>query len=475
MTDIEVLVIGGGLSGLTVAHALQRHGVRVEVWEQSARPGGKIGSRREDGYLTERGASLCLNFRPEVNSFLAGAGLEGSKMPTAPSANRYLLHDGELVNLPMRTGRMLRSPLWSSRGKLRLALEPFIPSRPSPEESVSQFITRRLGGEMLTRAFEPFVAGPLASDPDRANAWQTLPRLTALERKYGSLTAGVFVHRVLRRRTATATESFSFEGGMMGLTDSLAQDLGSRLRLRHRAAALEPMRHGWRVHGLAESGGVERTITARQVVLSLPAGPAAALLAPHAGGLASLLQDIEYAPLSVVHLGFDRAAVGHALDGTGFLAPRESGVALNGCQWMSSLFAGRAPEGKVLLSCYLGGARRPAASDWSDARSVDATLAALSGLLGLRGEPEMARIDRHAAGLPLYHGAYHARVEAIRAQLRVRPGLHLAANYLGGVSVRDRIVAAEGVAEAVLERARTEPNPERLGLTAGALALEDRV
>ncbi|MEN8108992.1 MAG: protoporphyrinogen oxidase, partial [Pseudomonadota bacterium] len=176
MKDIDVLVIGGGISGLAVAHLLAREGLSVEIWEQDSQPGGKIRSNREAGYLTEQAASMVLNFRPEVSRFMQDAGLESSKTPRTMTANRYLVDAARLVALPMKLGPMMSSPLWSLRGKLRLAMEAFIPRGGGPHETVSEFITRRLGKEMLDKAMGPFVAGPLASDPDQANAFSVLPR-----------------------------------------------------------------------------------------------------------------------------------------------------------------------------------------------------------------------------------------------------------------------------------------------------------
>ena len=201
----------------------------------------------------------------------------------------------------------------------------------------------------------------------------------------------------------------------------------------------------------ATRAGRECTLHARQLVLSVPAHAAASLLTPLDHELGGLLAGIEYAPLSVVHLGLDRAAIRHPLDGTGFLVPRsqrESRV-LSGNLWMSTLFPKRAPDAKVLLTSYLGGARRPEAADWDDERSVSNVLSVLEPLLGLRGALEMIRVDRHRRGLPLYHGAYRSRMRAIDERVARLPGLCLAANYRDGVSVRDRIVCGHAIARRV--------------------------
>ena len=449
MNDVDVLVVGGGVSGLASAWWLARTGLSVAVWERARRPGGKIRSHCQDGYTTERAAALIMNFRPEVNQLLAETGLDASKILRGPCSNRYLVRDGRLLPLPMTLAAMIASPMWSWRARLRMALEPFIPKGRREHETVAEFIRRRLGRDMLEQAMEPYVAGPLASSPELAEARAVLPRLTALEQRYGSLALGVLVHKMLRRRSACATEAFSFAGGMSALVDSLVGTPGVAFRAGCEVTALQPTHDGWRVS--ATRAGSECTLHARQLVLSVPAHAAASLLAPLDSELGGLLAGIDYAPLSVVHLGLDRDTVRHPLDGTGFLVPRsqrESRV-LSGNLWMSALFPARAPDAKVLLTSYLGGTRRPEAAEWDDERSVSKVLSVLEPLLGLRGAPEMVRVDRHRRGLPLYHGAYQGRMQAIDERVARLPGLCLAANYQDGVSIRDRIVCGHAIARRV--------------------------
>lgn len=450
MDRLDVLVIGGGISGLASAWWLARSGLSVEVWEASERSGGKILSTQQDGYLTERGAAMLLNFRPEVAELVREAGLEPAKTARLPAteARRYLLQRGRLRALPMRLGALVASPMWSLRGKLRLLAEPFIFSRGRPDESVSEFVTRRLGREVLEKAMEPFIAGTLAADADHASASAAMPRLKALEQRYGSIGAGVLVKRLLGRRSASSTETFSFRGGMGRLVQALALTPGVNLRTAHAAEELVRGPDVWRATATTPQG--QRSVWARHVIVATPAPAAAALVAPVDRELAQLLRGIAYAALGVVHVGMARAAIGHPLDGTGFLAPRGESAILTGNLWMSALFPDRAPRGKALLTSYLGGARAPLAADWSDQRLADEALRTLRPLLDLRAEPEMLRIDRHQEALPMYHGAYQARMEAIAAQLRHLPGLHLEANYRGGVSVRDRLACGHAVAASIL-------------------------
>lgn len=452
MTDADVLIVGGGVSGLATAWWLARSGLRVEVWERAEQAGGKIRTCETGGYTIEQAAALVLNYRPEVARLMAESGLDIYKV-TPPTARRYLAQRGRLLPVPTRIGEMVASPLWSWRAKLRLLAEPLIPERGHDDETVSEFITRRLGREPLEKAMEPYVAGTLASDPDLASAVAVLPRLTALERRYGSLTVGVLATRIGGRHRGCPTESFSFAGGMSILIEALARAPELRLRLGCAVTALEPNgADGWSVSGASAQGA--RDLHARHVVLSVPADIAASLLLPLDVELARQLHGLQYSPVCVIHLAFDRSAVRHPLDGVGFLTPRDPRLTVNGVLWMSTLFADRAPPGKTLLACYLGGARAPHVIDWDDGRSVATALAELKRLHGFSADPEMVQIHRHEQALPLYHGAYLARTREMGLRLARLPGLHLAANYLGGVSVRDRIVCGYATANRILQKWR---------------------
>jgi len=464
MSDIDVLVVGGGISGLATATSLVHEGISVELWESSHRPGGKIATHTDvHGYATERAATMVMNFRPEVTRFIEQSNLVAKKAMLAPVVRRYMLHDGKLATVPTDLAAMISSPIWSLSGKLRLLAEPFIRKAAYKNESVSEFISRRLGREVLLKAMEPYVSGVLASDPNLANARAVLPRMTALEERYGSLTLGILAHKIRRKRTAMPRESFSFQGGMSTMVESLVNNPGIGFRSGHTAVELNKQGSYWQVTGSAS--GKELSVRARQVVLSVPADTAAQLLDPLDRSLAKLLRGIQYTPVSVVHTGFDRRSIKHPLDGTGFLIPRRAGVATTGCLWMSSLFPGCAPQDRVLLTNYLGGARLPEAAEWDDERSLTEILNVITPLLNIRDEPEMLRIDRHYRALPLYHGNYHARMKTVTDCLQQIPGLNLEANYRGGISVRDRIACAHIAAKRIAEELAKSPRASRKSLS----------
>lgn len=448
--DTDVLIIGGGISGLSTAWWLAQSGVRVEIWEKSTHPGGKIQSTRQDGYLTEQAASMIMNFKPEVDDLLKISGLNKEKQcrQLDSESRRYLLHQGKLKPLPMTIGGILLTPLWSNKARLRLLTEAFVPRNTDSSETVADFIKRRLGSEFLDKAMDPFIAGTLASDPAQANALSVLPRLKVLENKYGSITAGIIINKIFHRRTACITETFSFDGGISTLVKKLAACDGIQFRGCMDVSHIRAKKQGWEIYANSLNG--ETSKTCRHVIMATPAANTARLLRTTSSDISNILSNIEYAPLSVVHLGFDKQQVPHQLDSTGFLVAGQEKRNITGNLWMSSLFANRAPRDKVLLTSYLGGARQAHLSQLSDDRSIDCVLAELKSILNIKGLPEMAKIDRHQQALPLYHGNYHRRMQDLDTELRKHNGLNLVANYKGGVSVRDRIICAKQMASNII-------------------------
>ncbi len=435
MSDMDTLIIGGGISGLSAAWWCRRAGRSVALWESDDRLGGKIETNREGGYVTEAAACMTAHAGPALEQFLTESAAGDARVSSVPAKRRYMVKEGQLLSQPAGMASYAFSPVLDMRSRLRAAMEPFVGRRSTEHESVTEFVTRRLGSSVLENVVGPMVSGSLASDPDLADIDAVLPGMGALEAKYGSLGLGFVMQKL--KRMGPPPGAFSFEGGMSGLIARMVGEIGDHIQIGMKATAIERRYDGWTVFGLRE--GREVSVFARNIILAVPASKAASLLKEIDRELSALLAGIDYAPLNVVHLGFDCAAIDHPLNGTGFVVPRGEGQAMTGCLWMSSLFPDHAPEGKSLLTAYLGGALRPEAVQWDDARAVDSVFQTLVDKMKIVGAPEMARIDRHDRALPLYHGNYMGRLAMMDERLRYLPGLQLEANYRGGVSVRERI------------------------------------
>lgn len=450
----HVLVIGGGISGLAAAFYLQQQGISVQVLEKSHRPGGLIQSERVRGFLLEHAATCLFNFLPEVDLFCQTLGLGPEQLFRQEMAKRrYLVRDGRPTPLPTTLSGFLTSNLISLPGKLRLLLEPFIPRGPvgGDQESVAQFITRRLGREMYERTIEPYISGTLAGDGERACLRSTFSQLAALEESHGSLLKGMFMRKMRGIRTSSCSARvFSFRQGMAALTTAVAQQLGAQFLPGQTATAIVRRGRTWQVTALDEHHH-ETVYTADAVLIATPAWASSSLLEPLSPPLGRLLGGISYAPMLVVHAGFARDAVEHPLDGIGCLVPKcEPGFELLGSLWTSTLFAQRAPEGEVLLMNYLGGTRHPELGALSDEAVTERALSNVQRLLGIRRSPLFTRVVRHAHALPQYHLGHQRFLQGVANQLALLPGIFLTGNYLHGVSVRACISQGEKTAQEMI-------------------------
>ncbi|MGE0707245.1 MAG: protoporphyrinogen oxidase [Planctomycetota bacterium] len=445
MSEADAVVVGAGVAGLVCATALARAGRRVLVLEADALPGGWCRTERRGGYLFERGPQT---FRAAEGDALtraaAWAGIAGEVVPAAPEAKRrYVLRGGALHAVP----RGLLSVL-SPGGVLRMLSEPLRAGQHRPGESVAAFARRRLGAEATRVLVDAGVSGVFAGDAERLELESAFPSLAAAEARHGGL------FRAQRAGFFPPRQIGAFEGGMGRLSEALAEDLGEALRLGTRVLALEPPTadRPWRVHAAGDAG--EEVHTAPRLALAIPAHAAAPLLAPLDPELGLLLEGIRSASVAVVGLGYDRAAFrGAAPEGFGFLAPRGEGLRALGCIYVSSLFPGAAPPGKVLLRVLLGGARDPGAVRLAPDALLARVRAELEPLLGIAREPEQVHVQRHARAIPQYEPGHAARVRAIEARAARLPGLALLGNAYRGVSVVDVAADAVAVAERWLEAA----------------------
>jgi len=452
-TDVDVVVIGGGISGLASAFRLQQHGVSVEVLEAAPRAGGVIGSRRRDGFLYETGPNSTLDTTPLIGELLSDLGIAAERRDaSAVAATRFIVRDGRLAALPTSPGAFLTTSAFSAGAKLRLLREPFIAPAPAgSEESIAAFVRRRLGNEFLDYAIDPFVAGIYAGDPERISVPAAFPRLFALEQQYGSLIKGQIKGARERKKNAEKAKntaaSFSFAGGMQTLTDALARSIA---RIEPEVRVVNIARNDDGTYSVAgERAGAPFVRRSRAVVLALPAYAAAGLVRPLAPAAAQALAAIEYAPIAVAASAYRRAAVTHPLAGFGFLVPKKEQRKILGSLFSSSMFDGRAPDAAVLLTSFIGGRRNPDLPAQPDAELALIVQQELAALVGATGEPLWTQITRWPQAIAQYnlgHLAHLARIGEAEAAL---PGLYFCANYRGGVSVGDCIKSAQATTEGV--------------------------
>jgi oxygen-dependent protoporphyrinogen oxidase len=458
-----VVVIGAGISGLVCAYRLKKLGVDVALIESSDRVGGVIQSERIDGYLIERGPNSSQGTE-ELLELVEELGITGELAEGDPKAPAYVYFKGRLHPVPSGAGAFIKSGLLSLSGKLRIFKEPFVPVRRSDsEESVASFARRRIGREAAERMVAPFVSGIYAGDAERLSVQAAFPKLANLETGYGGLFRGTFAKAREARRAKKAASAVldkaaptrrrlcSFQNGMGFLPKTLASKIGEDL-----LTGCEDLRVGRAADSTGfgvefESPGNRCQLTCERLIIAAPSRAAASLVAPLSSELSGLLDEIDYAPLSIVSLAYDQSTISVPLDGFGFLVPPSEGLSILGCVWNSSLFTDRAPKGKALVTVFIGGARNPGAAKAADAELVSMAHRELQKALGVSSEPQVVAITRYERSIPQYNLGHFARVQRIERLLSGLRGLALIGNYLHGVSTGDCIKEADRAAIQIYE------------------------
>jgi len=448
MTErVDIAALGAGISGLTAAFWLKRAGLSVACMEASDRPGGSITTWAGEGFRFELGPNTVLNNALEIDRLCEAAGILGERINAAPAAKkRFIVKDGKLLALPGGPLGFLTTPLFSAGAKLRLMKEPFI-GRAAEEETIAQFVRRRLGEELLQYAVGPFVSGVYAGDPEKLSVRHATAKIYALEEKHGSLIRGAIAKR---KGPAPAGGLFSFPEGLGYLPQTLAASLGEGYRPETAVLSVERIASAYCVRA-RRADGKEFEFLARAVVCALPAKAAGAALAPLGGDFPVRIPALPYADVALVCMGFRRDQVAHPLDGFGFLAPEVEHRHVLGCLFTSSLFPGGAPEGHVALSAFVGGAMHGDRVAAPEAEILRRTVEDLRPLLGLTGEPVLSRIVAWRPAIPQYIVGHGANKDAGSTFETANPGVFVSGNLLYGVSVGDCIKNATALAARVEE------------------------
>jgi oxygen-dependent protoporphyrinogen oxidase len=428
---------------LTAAFYLKRKGVPVTVYEAGARAGGVIQSSRQNGFLAESGPNTILETSPKISELVRDLNLESRRVYPSPDAKkRYVVRDKKPVAMPSSQAEFLTTKLFSARAKFALAREPFVPPRrDSVEESVAEFVLRRLNQEFLDRAVDPLVAGIYAGDPYKLSVRHAFPKLLETEQKYGSLLKGQFFGAGDRKKSGEISRRdarmFSFDNGLQVLTDALAAQLGDSLKLNTPVTKLTQTESGWRVSassGDPEFGAVIYCGTAFKLAeLKIESQTLLNF---------SAFSEIRYPPVARVVLGFRREDVAHLLDGFGMLIPKIEGFKILGSIFSSSLFPNRAPDNFVTLTSYIGGERQPELALLPADELVNLVCEDLRVLLGVKGKPVFTHHHFWPRAIPQYNVGY-GKFKNLLAEIEAKAhGLFFAGSFRDGVSLGDSIVSS---------------------------------
>jgi oxygen-dependent protoporphyrinogen oxidase len=473
-----VLIIGGGIAGLATAYELHRRSVPFLLLEDRPRAGGVVLSEEVDGFVLDAGPDSLLVQKPDGIKLCQELGLGDRLVPTTPPRLAYIQRGGRLYQLPAASvlgiptqwRPFVQTGLFSWAGKIRMSAEMFVPARTEDtDESIGAFMRRRFGGEATDYLAEPLLAGIHAGDVDRLSIRALFPRFVDAERAHGSLL------RAFRRPASASARpaptgsqpgtaaAHRFPGGAPpgggdGAFRSLPGGLSELIRALVAVLPADALRLKTRVTRLARTGGDYVVTTdagemfrAPRVVLATPAFATAPIVRALDGRLADLCADIPYASAATVALAFDRASVRHPLNGSGFVVPKVEGTGILAGSWLSSKWPNRAPEGRVLMRTFLGGARDPHAIELDDAAMVTRSLQALTPLVGIIAPPLFTRVYRWERANAQHEVGHLDRMAAIDRALTAHPGLYVTGSAYRGVGIPDCVGDGRATGRAIAE------------------------
>lgn len=447
MQSNRIAVIGTGITGLTTSLELKKSGGEITVFEKNSDPGGALKTVHSGKWLTEYGPNTLLLKDQTLATFLQAVGLEDEIVEANPNASRrYIVKGGELVALPDSFSAALTTPLFSFGAKLRVLKEPFVRRSGRADETVAEFVKRRLGREMLDYAINPFVAGIFASNPEELSLRHAFPVMYEMENEYGSLIAAAFFGSSKRKEKGRIPRRLiSFKSGIQKLPQKIADQLGD-IHYQTKIDKIEKRKQGWIVKSSGAAYG-----PFQKVLLNIPYYQQKELLHGLNGVQDSFFEQVTYPPLSVLHLGYEMDQIAHPLDGFGFLVPEVEKRDILGGLFSSTLFPGRAPENHHLLTVFVGGGRQPEMAALDTAKLVKVVEKELTELIGLKGGYTFMDHVYWPFAIPSYHVGYDNVLKEYQRIETENPGLYIAGNFRYGISVPDCIKNGLKLAETLSE------------------------
>lgn len=452
----RVIIIGGGITGLSAAWALRQSPdpLEIVILEQSTQLGGCIHTELVDGFLMEHGPDVFLARKPEATQLCKALSLPLQN--TNEDQRGIYLRRGQILYpvpegmsglVPGRIWPLINSPLLSFRGKLRVLADLFLPARTDgAEESVENFFIRRFGREAFTNLIEPLLEGLAGGRADRLSIQALMPQLMNLESMYGSVLLGV------NRTSAQLSTSslLSLPGGLSSLTNALVKANTGSIRTEHKVTAITKTAQHWHVNVLNHP-----PLSSPNIILAIPAWGAAKVIESAIPSLASPLHKIPYHAGTIVHLAYHQTDSPRPLSGFGHLVTSDQSTSVAACTWSSTKFAGRAPDDHLLFRLYLRG------TELTDEMVLVQACTEMAQSLGITADPLLTRIHRLPSVLPQYILGHAERIKRIREITASYSGLHLAGNYLDGAGIPDCIRSGTHAALQILNRKHADLNSEK--------------
>jgi oxygen-dependent protoporphyrinogen oxidase len=452
---MNVIVLGGGLAGLTCAYRLKEKGVAVSLLESSKAIGGKLASRKVGGEYFDIGANTVLESNEAIRALIDDLGLREQILWASPLADaRYIVKNGRLIRLPASPKEFLTTPLFSIGAKLRLLREPFI-GKSEGEETIASFATRRFGKEILDYAVNPFLIGTYAAKPEDLSAKSAFKMLGEMESQYGSVLKGAIAKAKAKKAEGKSTTGsakmfsgrmFSFEGGFYAVVQKLSAALGASIERGAEAQDIQRGENGWQV--FYTQNNEMKSLEATHLVLATPAEASANLIESLDANLAINLKGIRYSPVAQAFLGFTREEVPQPR-GYGFLVPEKEESGILGAVYNSAIFPSRYRA--TTFTIFIGGSRKPELAKLSDGSLLELATSELQARLNITAGPILESVMKWDKAIPQYrlgHEAILRRVAEFEAKEKT---IRFVGNWRGGISAPDTVAQAEETAQGILQ------------------------
>lgn len=443
MNGKKITILGAGISGLATAHWLENDGYDVTIIDHNEEPGGAMITRKREGFLIDYGPNSGLETTPKIREIVDNIGLSDEMIYANEEGNtRYILKANNLLPLPTSPVAFFKSKLFSTSGKLRLMKEPFIgKSKDGYNQSIAEFVTRRLGKEFLDNAIDPFVSGVFAGDPAKLSVKSAFPKLYRLEEIYGGLIKGMIKGAKERKQrnedSKQNAKMFSFKNGMQSFPNAIAKKLKGNIFFDCKIERIKKLENKIIVE--IETNKQKGKIVSDALLSTIPAYSLSKFTDPIDTNLTKHLNDIYYPPVLVLFLGYDKNVIKQKLDGFGFLIPTKENKKFLGAIWSSTIFINRAPNNKAAFTLFVGGAKNP---DFTKAQvndRVTEVLKEFETIMGISSPPEIVEKYFWNKAIPQYNLGYIEHENYFEQFEKENHGIFLSGNYRGGISVGDCI------------------------------------
>lgn len=450
----KIVIVGAGITGLTAAYWLKKEGINAKIVEANPEVGGNIKTISHNGFVFDTGPNSGLETTPLISQLVNELNLSDEFIYANKEANRrYILRDGLLHPLPLSPKDFLTTKLFSTKGKLRVLMEPFVgKSKDGYYQSVAQFVRRRLGEEFLDYAINPFISGVFAGDPENLSVKSAFPKLYRLEEVYGGLFKGMIKGAKERKKRAEKSKQeasmFSFKSGMSRLIKALKENLNDQILVNHKVIDLDRKEDHY-ILKILENGNVINLET-KSVLFTIPAYAVAEILKDKDGVLFNHLSTIYYPKVLVLNLIYKKEKIGQPLDGFGFLIPEKEKKKFLGAIWNSAIFPNRGDENLASFTLFVGGSRQSNLLDSGIEKLIETVISEFKEIMKIEEKPISVNYKLWEKAIPQYSLGYIEKEKAKDEFEKNYPGVFLGGNYRGGISVGDCIKNSKIHSERIL-------------------------